>query len=439
MMSNFNKQMKKRIIYQFLYSVTTAIFFISACTPNTPSIPPTVIPNSPTHLTASVASNNQIDLHWTDNSSDETGYKIQRKTSGNNFVDIDSTAANINTYSDVNVIVNTMYTYRVCAYNSAGNSNQFTNEDSAIIIFNVIVLPTVNTIAANTIDTMHATLNGEVSNEGGATVTVRGICWSTSPNPTSDLSTSTIEGAGLGSFSSMVSNLLPNTTYHFRAYATNSVGTAYGGDMTVITHAILSSVTIGTQVWSLKNLDVTRYRNGDTIHHITDAQEWKNTTEGAWCWYNNDSATYAAKYGRLYNYYAVSDPRGLAPAGWHVPNDYEWNTLIKYIDANADTVCDYCTSSQTAGGAMKPPGYVIWLSPNTGATNSSRFTAMPGGFRTELGTFTLVTQWANWWSATEYAFDNNRAYYHYILSNNATANRYHIDKHYGNSVRLIKN
>ncbi len=434
--------MKKNTGIQLILTILISVFIFSSCQPTIPSIPPVVIPNAPSNLSASVASNNQIDLHWTDNSTDESGYIIQRKTSGNNFVDLDSTASNITTFSDVNVQVNTTYTYRVCSYNSEGNSNQYTNEDSAIIVFNVVVLPTVNTIAASGIDTINAVLSGEVTSDGGAAVISRGLCWSTSPNPTSTLITSTIEGSGVGTFSSILSNLSPNTTYHFRAYAINSIGTAYGNDLTFTTQplpVILSSVTIGTQIWSLKNLDVNRYQNGDTIHHITNAQEWQTTTEGAWCWYNNDSANYAAKYGRLYNYFAVSDPRGLAPAGWHIPDDYEWNTLIKFIDASADTVCDYCTSSQTAGGAMKPPGFVIWLSPNTGATNSSRFTAMPGGYRTELGTFTLVTQWANWWSATEYSFDNTRAYYHYILSNNATANRYHIDKHYGNSVRLIKN
>jgi uncharacterized protein (TIGR02145 family) len=88
-----------------------------------------------------------------------------------------------------------------------------------------------------------------------------------------------------------------------------------------------------------KNLNVSKYKNGDIIPQVTDGTQWANLTTGAWCWYNNDSATYAATYGKLYNWYAVNDPRGLAPEGWHVPSDGEWNILIKYLDPIADTFC----------------------------------------------------------------------------------------------------
>jgi hypothetical protein len=110
-----------------------------------------------------------------------------------------------------------------------------------------------------------------------------------------------------------------------------------------------SSVTIGTQIWSDKNLDVTKYRNGDPIPQVTDATLWANLTIGAWCWYNNDSATYAAIYGRLYNWYAINDPRGLAPTGWHVATDAEWNKMTKYLDPDIDTTCTNCCSGSTIG------------------------------------------------------------------------------------------
>ena len=119
-----------------------------------------------------------------------------------------------------------------------------------------------------------------------------------------------------------------------------------------------------------KNLDVDRYRNGDPIPKVTDPTAWVALTTGAYCYYNNDSATYAATYGKLYNWYAVNDPRGLAPAGWHIPSDAEWATIETCLGG-----------ASVAGGEMKETGTIHWQSPNTGATNSSGFTGLPGGYR----------------------------------------------------------
>jgi uncharacterized protein (TIGR02145 family) len=134
------------------------------------------------------------------------------------------------------------------------------------------------------------------------------------------------------------------------------------------------SVTICNQVWMQKNLNVARYRNGDPIPNVTDPEEWGALTTGAYCYYNNDSATYAATYGKLYNTYAVMDPRGLAPEGWHVPFSAEWETLINCLGG-----------FQIAGGPLKETGFSHWASPNSGATNSSGFTGLPGGMRYGLG------------------------------------------------------
>ncbi len=131
-----------------------------------------------------------------------------------------------------------------------------------------------------------------------------------------------------------------------------------------------NSVTICSQVWMNKNLDVSTYRNGDPIPEVKDAAQWRNLTTGAWCWYNNDSATYAASYGKLYNWYAVNDQRGLAPIGWHVPAVYEFNKLRD------------CLGNDTLiGGKLKESGTAHWQSPNTDATNITGFTALPGGYR----------------------------------------------------------
>jgi uncharacterized protein (TIGR02145 family) len=127
-----------------------------------------------------------------------------------------------------------------------------------------------------------------------------------------------------------------------------------------------NTVKIGTQIWMNKNLDVATYRNGDTILHITNWGEWAYSEQitGAWCWYNFDSSKYADKYGKLYNWYAVNDPRGIAPLGFHIPTDAEWNTLATYLGG-----------ANVAGGQLKEIGTIHWNSPNTGATNTTNFNA----------------------------------------------------------------
>ncbi len=152
----------------------------------------------------------------------------------------------------------------------------------------------------------------------------------------------------------------------------------------------LGTVIICTQVWTIKNLDVDRYRNGDPIPNVTDPTAWAALTTGAYCYYNNDSTTYADTYGKLYNWYAVNDPRGLAPAGWHVPTNPEWTTIETCLGGAA-----------IAGGAMKEIGTTHWTTPNTGATNSSGFTGLPGGSRNGSGSFNFVSLFGYWWSATE--------------------------------------
>ncbi len=197
------------------------------------------------------------------------------------------------------------------------------------------------------------------------------------------------------------------------------------------------SVTICNKVWMLKNLDVSTYRNGDPIPKVTNAQDWQNLTTGAYCYYNNDSATYASVYGKLYNWYAVNDPRGLAPAGWHIPTDAEWNKLIKCLDPAADTTTiTSVRQSLIVGSKLKEAGLAHWESPNV-ATNETGFTALPGGYRYRDGGFRAIYSAAVFWTSTQYsaidAWDRDM-----ITSDGAINRRGLGSMKNGGSVRCVK-
>ena len=186
----------------------------------------------------------------------------------------------------------------------------------------------------------------------------------------------------------------------------------------------LPTIQIGTQKWTSKNLDVAFYRNGDPIPWVTDPAAWAALTTGAWCYYNNDS-TQGNKYGKLYNWYAVNDPRGLAPKGWHIPSNAEWTTLETTLGGTS-----------VAGGKMKEPGTVNWTAPNEGADNSSGFAGLPGGLRTSFGTFSGFGDGGLWWSATE--TNPTFAWCRYLDHNDGTILWNIINKLNGFSVRCIR-
>ena len=182
--------------------------------------------------------------------------------------------------------------------------------------------------------------------------------------------------------------------------------------------------TICGKDWMKKNLDVSTYRNGEPISQVTDPSAWVGLTTGAWCYYDNSTAN-GTVYGKLYNWYAVNDSRGLAPIGWHVPTDAEWTTLT-----------DCLGGATVAGGNMKETGDTHWYS-NTGATNSSGFTALPGGYLADI--FHNITYETYFWSSTE--VDVSTALARYLQFTNAGI---HTDlpgngKFAGVSVRCIRN
>lgn len=184
------------------------------------------------------------------------------------------------------------------------------------------------------------------------------------------------------------------------------------------------TVTISTQQWMEKNLDVTTYRNGDPIPYVTDPTEWASLTTGAWCYYNNDPSNNAT-YGKLYNWYAVNDPRGLAPVGFHIPTDAEWTNLELFLGG-----------ASIAGGPMKVSGTTTWTSPNTGATNASGFSGLPGGGRLQSGVFSFVRDYGIWWSSTQ--LDASTAWVRFLDYPAINTTRTFYDKRRGYSVRCLR-
>jgi uncharacterized protein (TIGR02145 family) len=184
------------------------------------------------------------------------------------------------------------------------------------------------------------------------------------------------------------------------------------------------TVIICSQIWTASNLNVSKYRNGDVIPQVTDPNAWGLLTTGAWCYYNDETVNEAV-YGKLYNWYAVNDPRGLAPEGYHIPTDAEWTTLTTCLGGNT-----------VAGGAMKETGTTHWQSPNTGAANSSGFTGLPGGYHDRFGSFYNVGGVGYWWSSTE--FDTTYAWYWYLSYDYGGVTRTGANKPDGFSVRCLR-
>jgi uncharacterized protein (TIGR02145 family) len=191
------------------------------------------------------------------------------------------------------------------------------------------------------------------------------------------------------------------------------------------------TVIIGTQTWMAENLKTAKYSDGTPIPNITDNIQWENNTTGAWSYYNNDVAN-NAKYGKLYNWYAMNKTsngnKNVCPTGWHVPTDTEWTVLT-----------DYLGGLTIAGGKMKEVGTTSWNKPNTDATNTSLFSALPGGYRDD-GSYKSIGNYGNWWSSTELDLVSawNYGLYSFNGNFNGNAYRYYSVKTYGLSVRCLR-
>jgi uncharacterized protein (TIGR02145 family) len=346
----------------------------------------------------------------------------------------DGAGAGSFTSSITSLTASTPYYVRAYATNSAGTGYGMTMAFTTLLP----IAPVLTTAAVTAIMQTTAQCGGNITSDGGAIVTARGVCWSTNLMPTL-ADNITIDGTGVGSFTSFISGLNGITLYYVRAYATNSVGTSYGSPQSFTTTDIdgnvYQTVTIGTQVWTVENLKVTHYRNGDAIPNITDNATWSGLTTGAYCEYNNDINN-VATYGRLYNWYTVADDRNIAPTGWHVPTDAEWKQLEVYLGMS-QAEADATNWRGDEGGKLKESGTTHWTSPNTGATNESGFSGLPGGCRYPNGDYYDVGIDAYIWSSTEH--NGGSAWCRTLHNSNLGVNRFDYGSlRYGFSVRCVK-
>ncbi len=338
---------------------------------------------------------------------------------------------------------NTTYYVRAYATNTVGTA--YGDELSFTTL--PPVLPIVTTDSVSAITDTTATCGGEVSDDGGAAVTARGVCWSTSSNPTL-ADNFTVDGSGLGVFVSNLTGLTPNTNYFVRAYATNSVGTAYGNEfdfMTLWTHCpgiptityegqIYNTVLIGTQCWLKENLNV-----GSMIPGSQDMMD--NSLIEKYCY--NDEIDSCDVYGGLYQwnevmqYTTTPGVQGICPPGWHIPTDEEWKQLEGEVDSQygyPDPEWDNIEfRGFDAGKNLKTTSG--WFN-NGNGTDDYGFSALPGGYRYYAGNFYNLGKTATFWSATE--FNSSRVWARGLGYGNDEAGRSYYSKGYGFSLRCLK-
>lgn len=331
----------------------------------------------------------------------------------------------------------TTYHFRVKAVNSLGTVNgndmTFTTLGGA---------PSAGTSAATNIYSPTVTLNGWVNANNLSTSVIFEYGNSTSYGNTVTAVQSPLTGNTVTNVAATISGLTVGATYHFRVRASNSLGIVYGNDMSFIFNSIADIdgnvykvVIIGNQIWMADNLKTIRYNDGTAIPNVTDHASWIGITAGAYCDYNNNSSN-SMTYGRLYNWYAVDNNlstrgasnggKNVCPTGWHVPSHAEWSTLT-----------DYLGGFDIAGGKLKEVGTIHWISPNTGATDESGFTALPAGAHGTEVNFAFMGIYAYWWSTDQTSVSN--AWSPSLAYNNATGvHPNDIKKTDGVSIRCIK-
>ncbi len=326
---------------------------------------------------------------------------------------------------------NTTYYARAYAINSEGTAY---GNQPAFTALEIINVPTVTTSSVSDITAATALSGGNVTSDGGASVTAKGVCWSTVPEP-AILDDHTTDGIGTGIFTSNITGLEDNTTYYVKAYATNSAGTGYDEQLdfttvfapcdglTSITYGgkIYNTVIIGSQCWLAENLNI-----GERIDGINESYDNSNIEK--YCY--DDLESNCDEFGGYYqwneamNYQTVEGTQGICPSGWHIPADGEWQEMELYLGMRESALDSIGWRGTDQGTQLKEGG-------------STGFNALLGGGRYYVdGSFIYLDVHGYFWSSTVYNADS--ANYRLITNNFGYIYRDHNDKPNGLSVRCIK-
>ncbi len=341
--------------------------------------------------------------------------------------------------------------------------------------------PTITTLVVTEITEFSAKSGGNITDDGGGEVTARGVVWGTEPDPSLENHLgSTDDGTGSGVFRSDLAGLHAETTYFVRAYATNSAGTAYGNDLVFETASeeddevdigegtvmdidgnVYQTVVIGDQEWMAENLRVTRYHNEDDIPGGLSDEEWENNASGAYAIYphvggegeddvegiDSDDEMVAA-YGKLYNWHAIDDSRGLCPPGWSIPSDADWMKLAEYVVSQgfpnelgnpngAGNALKSCRQVSSPLEECNTPEHPRWNPDDSHyGFDEFGFSALPGGYRYNDGSFKSIGLNGTWWSSSEHT--STSAWYRILFSNDGGVSRLSYDMRNGLSVRCIR-
>lgn len=304
-----------------------------------------------------------------------------------------------------------------------------------------------DTLIINNITDTSAEIEAKITNYNYSPILEKGVCWSTSKNPTI-IDSHTTDGSGTGSFTSYIVGLEPNTIYYVRVYATKNEGTGYGSDSSFTSQFNFTgsftdsrdgnsyqTIKISGQVWMAENLkylpDVVGPDKGsETISYCYVYGYDGNDVNDA------KATTYYDTYGVLYNWQAAmngsvssssnpSDVQGICPDGWHLPSDAEWTELATHLGGES-----------IAGVSLREKGTTHWSAPNEGATNTTGFTGLPGGNRLYSNIFGHIGNNGFWWSST--AENNSKAWGRAMSYGTTSLGRTEYGKGLGFSVRCIK-
>jgi uncharacterized protein (TIGR02145 family) len=299
-------------------------------------------------------------------------------------------------------------------------------------------LPEIVTVEVTGVALNTATSGGEITSDGGGDITEKGVCWNITGDPTT-ADSKTSDGTGAESFTSNLPGLQKGTVYYVSAYATNSIGTAYGEQFIFSTQIDdiegnkYNTTIIGSQIWMAENLKSTKYKDNTQIPNVTGNTAWINLTTHAYCWANNNEATYKPLYGAFYNWYAIKSGK-LCPTGWHVPTDADYATMEISLGLTQAQTATWEWRGTDQGKQLK--NITGW---NTGenGTNTSGFAALPSGYRAyATGICEGLGILGYWWTATEQ--DANIALYRRLDGNNSGVYRGGTYKKAGKSVRCVK-